>query len=334
MTLKRVFISHTHDDRELAGYVRDMLQAVLALSDEEIVCTGDGQYGLPPGADLKQELTARLQSTRALFLLATPAARGKEWVNFECGVASQLKEEHRLEFITLIPTATDIDAVPAPYRHAVSVVLSEGDQIRSLVDHIRASLGAPVTPNEEYVRPMLKVLRYCKAIEFDRIRAVNADERQRLNAIDQAKTWSRRRALALAFLGGIAIMLPALYWKDQQLTNARLESSARIREAGESSTRALRSMPFAGLVQDAVFRPVNCDEVEAVFVEKADDKQRTVTQPCDSGTGTFTFDGGKLNADPMQLFTLKIKVAGKQYSVPFTRATARVTIPYQAVAGQ
>ena len=154
MELKRVFISHAHDDRELAGYVREMLQAALALSDDEIVCTGDGQYGLPPGADLKQELTARLQSTRALFLLATPAARGKEWVNYECGVASQLKEEHRLEFITLIPTATDIDAVPAPYRHAISVVLSEGDQIRSLVDHIRTSLGAPVTPNDNYVRPM------------------------------------------------------------------------------------------------------------------------------------------------------------------------------------
>src|SRR5262245_13634709 len=100
-----IFISHAHADRELAGNVREMLQAALTLRDDEIVCTSDGNYDLDSGGDLKQQLMQRLQSATAFFLLASEATRGKDWVGFECGVATQIQaDEKKLELHILTPT--------------------------------------------------------------------------------------------------------------------------------------------------------------------------------------------------------------------------------------
>src|SRR5215210_4096042 len=103
MDRKGVFISHAHEDRDLAASLAKLLQAALDLDPADITCTSDADYALGHGGELRDQITERLGSARAFFLLATPNSRGREWVQYECAAIADEVRERELQFYIVTP---------------------------------------------------------------------------------------------------------------------------------------------------------------------------------------------------------------------------------------
>lgn len=332
-----VFISHAHEDRELARSLRQLLASALALAPDDITCTSDADYGLDRGERLMDQIKERLRSAQALFLLATPAARQKEWVNFECGFADAARDRGELEFYVLIPTPSHRDAVPQPYRDRVAVTLSNGADLHAFIGQVRRTFDIP-GPNgdsDEYISALLDLEQRALAIEQQAI----------TSGKNAQTTQSYRRLAAAATVGALLFGVAGLvlghrrgaaqvteYEAQARESVARVNDleaqiSAQAREADVACEAELKRLPFSGLVHDAgSLRPVPCTKVEALFPDSQTGSDRRVSQDCDSG-GTFTFLGEQLLSDPRQPIALEVRVGAKGFRLPIVRSQARLAIP-------
>lgn len=356
-----LFISHAHADAEIAGALREWLLAVLGVPPSSVTCTSHADAGLPAGADIRQAIHARLDRARALFLLATPASRGKDWVMHECGYATAATKEG-LQLFVLTPTAAGVEAVPEPFRHTLAVVLSRGPELQTFARQLRTLLAADAPPvGEPYLASTLALLAQASDAEHDAaeaalvaagaqleaVRREHADltdslahvltQRDALQAsITRART---HRTLAVAAaLVALAIAGGLKWWREPQVVVATREAveaalSRQVDEALDSASRSsleaeqkrlelVRGLPLSGLVQDQHGRPVKCTQVSARIAPGAPDSRAD----CDPA-GKFTFRPGELAADIDQVITLAVQLPNARYETsPISRATAPVTL--------
>jgi TIR domain len=80
-----VFISHIHEDAELALAVKDFLQAKLGPGREIFVSADQGQ--LLVGENWLARIRRELMSAKIVMLMLTPRSVARPWVNFEAGAA-------------------------------------------------------------------------------------------------------------------------------------------------------------------------------------------------------------------------------------------------------
>src|SRR5262245_13662282 len=97
-----VFISHAHEDRELAQALAGLLKTGLELYPSNITCTSEADYGLERGGDVREQITKRLNSAKALLLLATPVSHTRDWVQYECAIADAARADG-LQFFIVTP---------------------------------------------------------------------------------------------------------------------------------------------------------------------------------------------------------------------------------------
>ena len=57
-TPRRVFISHSSDDKPLAGALGDLVEAGVGLSHDQIFCTSLVGQGLDAGKDFKHQISS------------------------------------------------------------------------------------------------------------------------------------------------------------------------------------------------------------------------------------------------------------------------------------
>ena len=146
-----VFISHAHEDEELAESLRELLEQVLGIDRSQITCTSDPSYGLVPGNELDDQIRQRLNNAKALFLLATPHSRGKDWVAYECAYADQAQVKGDMRLYVLTPSASQLESVPAPYRGRIAVTLSKAADLNEFASQLRKTFGvtAAETPRRD-----------------------------------------------------------------------------------------------------------------------------------------------------------------------------------------
>src|SRR5260221_14492981 len=169
----KVFISHAHEDHEIAQAIRQLILASLGLTADDVTCTSDVESGLSRGEDLMDQLRRRLKEANALLLLATPASRKKEWVNFELGFAENIRDSGQMRSYVLIPTTFSHDVVPAPYQSRVSVTLSNGVDVQAFITQLRSSLEVTESkvPAAVYLGALLNLEQRCAALERSQIQA-------------------------------------------------------------------------------------------------------------------------------------------------------------------
>jgi hypothetical protein len=136
-----IFISHAHEDEDLAEALREHLEVVLGVDRASITSTSDPNYGLARGGELDDQIRQRLNTAKALFLIATRHSQGKDWVQFECGYADQAHAKGELQLYVLTPSASQLDSVPAPYRDRVAVTLSHAGDLHAFDAQLRKTLG-------------------------------------------------------------------------------------------------------------------------------------------------------------------------------------------------
>jgi hypothetical protein len=350
MERRGVFISHAHEDHELAESVRRLLEAALGLDAADITCTSDPDYGLKRGDDLRDAIRHRLDSAKALFLLATPAARDKDWVNFECGHADAARASGEMAFYILAPTSSLDACVPAPYRRDVAVTLSDGSDVHAFVGQLRKTLpaGNPAVTTD-YIAALLNLERRCARLEHEQANSERAKElesmRSNLNRLTALSNWK----LAAACLIGLVLAALGSWWTSSRFTSyydtlmeknrtiyqAEIEKSKdeHSKDLVEATTRfdqQLKDLPFSGVVQDGQFKPLPCTAVEALVPDGKNREPRRVPQTCNRG-GTFTFSGQELQADPRDPITLVVRVGRASHRLPIHRSEERLAIPILGV---
>ncbi len=83
--MTRIFISHSHADREIASLLVDFLLAALEIRPEKIRCTSVPGHQLPFGTSIGEQLKKDLNETTGLIALITKDSLRSTWVLFELG---------------------------------------------------------------------------------------------------------------------------------------------------------------------------------------------------------------------------------------------------------
>lgn len=355
-----IFISHAHVDAELAAALRAWLLATLDVAESSITCTSHPDAGLPAGSSIPDAIHARLDGARALFLLATPASRGKPWVQHECGYATAAKKDG-LQLFVLVPSAAALEAVPDPFEQTVAVVLNRGPALQAFARQLRVAL-APARPvDETYVTATFDLLASTGEADRDEAQVALAATRVELGHSQQAlasaraalasaqqaesmlaaalrRTRMQRTIAAAAAVVAMAVAGGLKWWREPQIideTRAAVEQAlaTEVKEALDDASRTsaaamqqaleqVRGLPFSGLVQDQNGRTVRCTQVSARVAAGVPDTRAD----CDP-SGKFTFRAGELAADIHQPITLAVRLAGATYeSSPMTRATAPIAV--------
>jgi hypothetical protein len=309
MVRKGVFISHAHEDRDLAASLAKLLEAALDLEPADITCTSDADYGLKPGGELRGQIGERLNSARALFLLATPNSRGREWVQYECGAIADPVRDHELQFYIVTPIRARDEVVPAPYTGHVIVTLCDAEDVFAFVKEVRPQFGLSGRPFASFVAPMMDLIDRSARVELAHLRDAHEKEMAR---------FGRHRRMAIALAVGSAVLVAAVGVTASWALGIRSESakqrkaseqqlSAQLRDAQLASDEAFKQFSFSGLVHDSRDRRLRCSEVEAFVRDLVQGGERKVPKSCD-GSGTFAFSAPELQNDARIPIRLRVHI--------------------------
>lgn len=130
MSTITVFISHSHDDRDVATY----LQGVLS---KHGIATRLDQDFIKPGDDLSDEIIKAVEDSDYLLLLWSNSAANSSWVNEESELAYQLKK-------SIVPYKLDQTKLPHELERLVFVPVDDQEHSNSLL--LQAILGRDYEP--------------------------------------------------------------------------------------------------------------------------------------------------------------------------------------------
>lgn len=84
----RIFVSHAHDDADLAGRLVAVLRhGLCGIDAADLRCTSQSAHGLLPGEQLSSTLRSNVTAARAVVGLLTPHSLASPYVLFELGAA-------------------------------------------------------------------------------------------------------------------------------------------------------------------------------------------------------------------------------------------------------
>lgn len=329
MERKGVFISHAHEDRDLAAALAKLLEAALELDPADITCTSDADYGLEHGGELREQISGRLSSARALFLLATPNSRGREWVQYECGAIADEVRDRELQFYIVTPIRARDEVVPAPYAGHVIVTLCDAEDVYAFVKELRPRFGLSGRPIETFIAPMLDLIDRSARVELAHQRAAQKRELAR---------FGRHRQMAIAMAVACVVLVGAVgvtvSWalgirgesaKQQEASEQQM--SGQLRDAQLASDEAFKQFAFSGLVHDSRDRRVRCSEVEAYVRDVVGGGERKVPKSCD-GSGRFAFSAPELQNDARYPIRLRVHI-GEERPYEFVVRLAEAQLAFQ-----
>jgi len=134
----RLFVSHSHDDKQIAAALIDVIEATM-VPRERILCTShdNSKYREPPGEDVSRYLRDHLTQSSCVLGLLTPNSIKSPWCLFELGGAwAMAKQTYPLLAGGLLP-----ESLPAALKGTDAAQLSQADEIRRVLANVRRTLG-------------------------------------------------------------------------------------------------------------------------------------------------------------------------------------------------
>jgi len=123
-----VFISHSHNDKDVAERLVEFLIDGVDLNPNEIRCTSVRATSLKSGTNVNTQLRKEIDDCRIFIpLISTNTARS-EYVLFEIGAAWALEKT----IFPLLLTKTDLKLLPALLQGHVSRSLSDLQELEQL----------------------------------------------------------------------------------------------------------------------------------------------------------------------------------------------------------
>lgn len=127
-----VFISHAHEDRDLAQRLVRAIELGLQVPADAIRCTSVPGYDFTPGVDFIKVLKEELTEASCVVGLWTPSSMKSQWCVFELGAAWGLA--HQTLFLSL---GTEVlRDPPAGFRSIHASQLTDAAQLRRFLDQL------------------------------------------------------------------------------------------------------------------------------------------------------------------------------------------------------
>jgi hypothetical protein len=113
----KVLISHSHDEKPLAGAWKELLENV-SLSGIQVWFSSDSSHvgGMPIGREWRDQLYDRLADSEFILAIQTPSSIARPWIMWECGVASGIEKERGLIPIIFSMGRGDLASPLASYQ--------------------------------------------------------------------------------------------------------------------------------------------------------------------------------------------------------------------------
>jgi hypothetical protein len=158
-TLKKlVFVSHCHEDADLAKAVVELVCAALHLQIENFRCTSLQGASLPGGTRTDDQLRSEISEMPGFISLLTPTALKRFYVLFELGARWGLKGSH----IPLLARGAKASFLKDPLKATIALDLSAQEQVLSLVNDLGVCLGKTVNSADTYLDKVKKVSRLAR----------------------------------------------------------------------------------------------------------------------------------------------------------------------------
>ena len=134
-----VFVSHAHEDRDIAHRLVRAIELGLQVPVGAIRCTSVPGYGFTPGTDVIEATKNELTIASCVVGLLTPRSLKSQWCLFELGAAWGLA--HNPLFLSLGTDA--LRDPPAAFRSIQASHLADAGQSRRFLDQLALLTGWP-----------------------------------------------------------------------------------------------------------------------------------------------------------------------------------------------
>jgi len=134
----RLFVSHDHDDREIAVALVKVIEAAM-VPRERILCTShpNRKYREPKGADVVKYLRDHLTQSACVLGVITPNSIKSPWCLFELGGAWAMATRT----YCVLAGEPKHGNLPAALKGIDAARLTEPEEIRTVLANLRQALG-------------------------------------------------------------------------------------------------------------------------------------------------------------------------------------------------
>ena len=134
-----VFVSHAHEDKQLAAQLVTAIELALQVPPDAIRCTSVPRYDFTPGTDFIESLRNELSEATCIIGLLTPRSLKSQWCLFELGAAWGLARKSL--FLSL--GADALRDPPAGFRSIQASRLDDAAQLRRFLDALTGITAWP-----------------------------------------------------------------------------------------------------------------------------------------------------------------------------------------------
>jgi TIR domain len=126
----QIFISHSHDDANIAEALVDALLAAMDISPDSVRCTSVPGHQLPFGRTIAEQLKVDIGATSAVLVLLTQNSLRSKWVLFELGATWALGKV----VIPILGHGMAVSDLPGPLANYPSVAIDSPDATNRIAD--------------------------------------------------------------------------------------------------------------------------------------------------------------------------------------------------------
>jgi len=152
-----VFISHSHQDVDIAKALIELLKISLNLSSDKIRCTSVDGYRLPAGISTDQQLKSEIHDSKILIGLISPSSISSYYVLFELGARWGANKP----LIPLIANAQGAELLKGPLQGINALSAIEEAQLFQLIEEIGTKLGIKTENPASYQHYIKKLTAIC-----------------------------------------------------------------------------------------------------------------------------------------------------------------------------
>ena len=134
----RLFVSHAHDDKDIAVALVKVIEAAM-VPREGLLCTShpDPKYCEPEGVDVTKYLRDHLTQSSCVLGVLTPNSEKSPWCLFELGGAWALATRT----YCVVAGMDSQEKLPAALEGTEAARLTEPEEIRRVLSNVRQALG-------------------------------------------------------------------------------------------------------------------------------------------------------------------------------------------------
>ena len=156
---KRIFVSHSSTDQDLAEALLDLLCAALPLRRNDFICTSVDGAKLRGGDDTDEVLRNEISDVPVFLSLLTKGAMASTYVLFELGARWGCKKDH----IPLLSKGAGVEVLKEPLKATNSLQMSNEADVLQLVQDVADILKLKAEPPNSYLKKAHQVTQISRA---------------------------------------------------------------------------------------------------------------------------------------------------------------------------